>query len=175
VFSQPTELNHINQLAICAGVNARSVPFLNVERLPKDNGEQFFSGYLSWTRKTKPRFDEHDNCLCQICGGIQNKINNLPQHIPTALKLANDTNTAVNLASIAPQQQAANAQLTPNNNNIVRAPSQQQQPPPLRQQQQQHHPMIITPQTFWPAPTFNPLMNPWMPTFMPFPTAPQRP
>jgi len=110
--------------------------------------------------------------LCVKFAVIQNKMNNLPQHIPTAPKLANDTNTATNLASVAPQQPAANAQLTPNNNNVVRAPSQ---PPPPPQQQQQHHPMIIPPQTFWPTPTFNTLINPWMPAFMPFPTAPQRP
>jgi hypothetical protein len=60
-----TELNYINQLAEKVGVS--SVPFPEAEALPPDNGERFFSEYLSWLNKHKPKTDADDLCLCMVC------------------------------------------------------------------------------------------------------------
>ena len=61
-----SELWHINMLA--AAVNC-SYPFPNAEILPPDNGERFFSEYLTDTIPTLKnyRHGEMDECLCHGC------------------------------------------------------------------------------------------------------------
>ena len=63
-----SELTYINTLAAAVRLVA---PFPNAEKLPADNGERFFSEYLSWIKAVKPTNDEHDMCLCFACGGVQ--------------------------------------------------------------------------------------------------------
>ena len=53
-FFNHTELHHVNMIAIEAGLRGRDLPFKNVEALPPDNGERFFSEYLSWIHKQNP-------------------------------------------------------------------------------------------------------------------------
>ena len=65
-FSNHTELAYINSLATEAG-HSNAVPFPNAEPLLEDNGERFFSEYLTWLKETKPKQDENDMCLCLVC------------------------------------------------------------------------------------------------------------
>ena len=60
-----SQLAHINSLAKDAGVNA--IPFPDAEPLCADTGERFFSEYITWMNKEKPRQDENDFCLCKEC------------------------------------------------------------------------------------------------------------
>jgi len=46
-FFNHTELAHINKIATDAGMPIDDVPFKNVEPLPPDNGERFFSEYIT--------------------------------------------------------------------------------------------------------------------------------
>jgi len=66
-FFNHSELSHINQMAIDAGMSPNNLPFDAVETLPVDNGERFFSEYLSWHRSTKPKNDLQGQCLCNMC------------------------------------------------------------------------------------------------------------
>jgi len=77
-FYNHTELHHINRMAIQAGQTATNLPFQNVEMLPPDNGERFFSECLSWMRDAKPRYNlVNCRCLCSICGqGLSHQHNN---------------------------------------------------------------------------------------------------
>jgi len=67
-FFNHSELNHINQIALAAGVSQRDLPFKKVESLPADNGERFFFEYLVWMKDTNPSNDMHGRCLCKLCG-----------------------------------------------------------------------------------------------------------
>ena len=64
-FFNHSELAYINNIAIQAG--ATKIPFANVEPLPQDNGERFFSEYLTWMKQTKPKNDILCRCLCNQC------------------------------------------------------------------------------------------------------------
>jgi len=75
-----TELQHVNKLANAAGVT--QVPFHNTETLQPDNGERFFSEYLSWMKDTKSKTDSNDMCLCNSCQPVSNK--EIIQQIRTA-------------------------------------------------------------------------------------------
>jgi len=59
-FCNHTELSYVNRLAEQAGIPHNKLPFKNVETLPPDNGERFFSEHLSWMKETKPRNDPQD-------------------------------------------------------------------------------------------------------------------
>jgi hypothetical protein len=64
-----TELTFINRLARdAAGTNHK--PFENVEWLPPDSGERFFSEYLSSVNPSKQIYDNTDRCLCKGCQPI---------------------------------------------------------------------------------------------------------
>jgi len=67
-FFNHSELAHINKIAIKAGATKNFLPFTELEHLPADNGERFFSEYLSWMKETKPRYDILCRCLCKCCG-----------------------------------------------------------------------------------------------------------
>ena len=67
-FYNHSELHWINKMATTAGIDALLLPFQNLETLPEDNGERFFSCYLSWLRQVKPRRDDNEMCLCVKCG-----------------------------------------------------------------------------------------------------------
>ena len=61
-----SELQYINNLAVQAG--AEKLPFQNLDPLPEDSGERFFSEYLAWMKETNPGNDlETDCCICPLC------------------------------------------------------------------------------------------------------------
>lgn len=59
-----SELCHINGVA--ADVNCQ-VPFPEAETLPPDNGERFFSEYLTLVKPLFQKYNEFDECLCETC------------------------------------------------------------------------------------------------------------
>mgnify|MGYP007080245424 CR=1 FL=1 len=78
-FFNHSELAYTNQLAIDAGASNTSLPFKNVEILPPDNGERFFSEYLMWKNTNKPRNDGQSRCLCNLCGVVNKTMTPQPQ------------------------------------------------------------------------------------------------
>ena len=188
-FFNHTELGHINELALDAGASQDRVPFPMVKPLAADSGERFFSECLSWMRKTKPTYDENDQCACECCRKY--RLNQIRKSKPatqtetttmlTDAHIAggtvdttghnNDTGTGggnhAKLASAAPPttEHRANQQLSQYQNVVrVHAVHQQQLTAP-------------TPQAFWstltPPPQFAPAV-PWMyPGFVPFATTVQ--
>jgi len=186
-FFNHTELQHINQMALAVGLSQSDLPFQNVEPLPKDNGERFFSEYLTWMRRTKPTFDAQDRCLCSSCYKQETTITTInstmcppaPAMAPatpatttprreatnasTDAQLANRSTNGFSLSADPPHR--ANCQLSQQNNvnNVVRANSNKDlllvQPPTATQQ-------------FWPgfAPAFHLPMQ-WMYPTIPLATA----
>ena len=66
-FWDHTEINHINILALFLWLEA---PFNDVEMLPKDNGERFFSAYLQERNEIVASIREHplnSQCQCLRC------------------------------------------------------------------------------------------------------------
>ena len=63
-FTNHTQLLYINELAAEAGTT--HVPFLSVELLSEDTGEQFFSQYLK--DQTQRDNNKEDRCKCRLCG-----------------------------------------------------------------------------------------------------------
>jgi len=68
-----SELEHINSIASATGTSPLNLPFKNVEKLPADNGERFFSECIAWMNETKPRCDSQNRCLCEVCHAVQTK------------------------------------------------------------------------------------------------------
>jgi len=67
-----SELSHVNKLAQQAGiVGMAGLPFPEAEPLMMDNGERFFSEYLSWLKEKKPAISPDDLCLCCSCTGTE--------------------------------------------------------------------------------------------------------
>jgi hypothetical protein len=66
-YSNHLELDHINRMARACGISSGALPFQHVEDLPPDNGERFFSEYLTWMQETKAKYSSADLCLCAIC------------------------------------------------------------------------------------------------------------
>ena len=65
-FWNHSELSYVNQLA--ADVHPLvAIPFPNAEPLPDDNGERFFSEYLTITKPRSLKYNEHDICICEQC------------------------------------------------------------------------------------------------------------
>jgi len=86
-YCNHSELAFVNDLAVKAGV---VIPFAEVEPLIKDNGERFFSEYLSWLRKEKPKQDVDGLCLCSTCtptGTIPSMINDRVDVQPTPIHI----------------------------------------------------------------------------------------
>ena len=73
-YPNHSELHYINTLAREAGVD--QMPFADVEPLPADNGERFFSEYIVDINPSKQQYDSLDRCLCNLCRGI------MPTKIP---------------------------------------------------------------------------------------------
>jgi len=92
-FFNHSELAHVNTVAAAAGLSPQQLPFQNVEALPPDNGERFFSEYITWLNETKTKYDSESRCLCQVCDTVplpgeqsqpqQNKIVNEKTSTPT--------------------------------------------------------------------------------------------
>jgi hypothetical protein len=59
-----SELWYINNLAASVGI---ALPFSNAERLPKDNGERFFSEYITSVRPASQKYNNLDFCMCSFC------------------------------------------------------------------------------------------------------------
>jgi len=66
-FFNHSELACINAIATAAGASPHNVPFTHVEPLIPDNGERFFSEYITWMNETKPRCDLQSRCVCKAC------------------------------------------------------------------------------------------------------------
>jgi hypothetical protein len=58
-----SELHYINILAAAVGI---APLFLDVESLPTDNGERFFSQYIAVQKQNIPQYKD-DFCLCKLC------------------------------------------------------------------------------------------------------------
>lgn len=54
-FFNHSELAYINSFAAQAGMSPQDLLFQHVEKLPPDNGERFFSEYITWMNETKPQ------------------------------------------------------------------------------------------------------------------------
>jgi len=184
-FFNHTELRYINQLALDVGVT--DVPFKNLETLPADNGERFFSEYLSGMRKTKPTYDDNDQCRCEECRKYQGNLNGSKKNVTnttttqtkesmltnpiaetgcTTGHATGDTNGTTELLTAAPvaTEHRANQQL-PQCQNVVSVRANDhvhQQTQPVTAPQMMHW------QMYQPMP-------PWTQPTMPFPTAFQMP
>ena len=89
-YQNHTELKYINDLAKKAG--AENLPFEDVEVLPEDNGELFFSEYLEKKDVVKNHPNqETDHCPCAKCNGTQKSP---PQQEPQAPALQEPTPAA---------------------------------------------------------------------------------
>ena len=70
-FFNHSELAHVNAVASLAGLSPQTLPFKQVEPLPADNGERFFSEYITWMNETKPQYDNvQSRCLCKSCNAM---------------------------------------------------------------------------------------------------------
>jgi len=140
-FFNHSELACTNQLALDAGSSI--LPFHNVEILPPDNGERFFSEHLIWKNATNPRNDEQSRCLCDLCGQVNGQPRPQQQAVPLALADTNGQDATTKcappeqaLAKIQELHQAVNGQPT---EQVDKAPDCQQLRIVPRQQQNTHH------------------------------------
>jgi hypothetical protein len=74
-YTNHSELNHINGLARACGITSTALPFQHLEMLPADNGERFFSEYLTWVQQTVPKYNTSDLCLCASCDSTTSTAN----------------------------------------------------------------------------------------------------
>ena len=81
-FFNHSELAHVNAIAADAGISPQNVPFENVEPLPADNGERYFSEYITWLNKSKQQYDQQSRCLCKICCTVTVRIDQRQQEQP---------------------------------------------------------------------------------------------
>jgi len=109
-----SELDYVNKLARSAGITQE--PFPNLETLQPDNGEKFFSRYLSWLQETRPSISNTDMCLCSMCSvptpQIQTQTNVITQTNAVEKTVANEpTNVtdATTTTQPTPQTPAATA------------------------------------------------------------------
>ena len=69
-FYNHSELAHINELAVMAGVDG--LPFLDLEKLaPDNNDEYFFSEYSQNLKRLDQAVDNNDICICRECAPRQ--------------------------------------------------------------------------------------------------------
>lgn len=64
-FFNHSELAYVNGLTMLAGV--RQIPFPNAETLQRDNGERFFSHYMTIIKPTSLPYSVTDMCICLVC------------------------------------------------------------------------------------------------------------
>ena len=96
-FFNHSELRWVNDLAVDAGCPPL---FEDVERLGEDNGERFFSEYLSWRLNEKPRNDDQHRCLCKGCG-VGNNNNPPPQQMNDAASPSRSPISVLGASSIS--------------------------------------------------------------------------
>jgi len=139
-FFNHSELNHVSQMAMDAGISQEHLPFNVVEILPPDNGERFFSECLIWCDTTKPKNDLQGQCLCQLCATPTTEMASSVTEPPPQLK-NNNTNT---MATAEPNSEAQSAAQTQE----VHQPTQPTNAQPQMQvaRQQVHHRMQPAPQ-----------------------------
>jgi hypothetical protein len=137
-----TELWYINQMAADIGC---SLPFPKAEKLPDDNGERFFSKYMTIVRPGAQKYNDDDECLCKECADLPAMTDVFPRqnaiaHSTTAILTPTVTCVAVN------QQQ----------NNFRTPPAPLPPPPPTIHQYQQQQMWIpiqpMLPMYFVPPP-----------------------
>jgi len=122
------ELGYINAMAIEVDCLP---PFPKAERLPKDNGERFFSEYIKQVNPSKERYNG-DHCWCSTCRNIIGDKKQQPaQDTHLEQPIARVPTVAVPAAVRQPEQiqrvQPVVNTTTPVNNSIVAAPTQQTQ------------------------------------------------
>ena len=59
-----SELSYVNRMAITVGCTP---PFPSAEPLPPDNGEKFFSQYMTTLKQIGRKRGEEGKCLCELC------------------------------------------------------------------------------------------------------------
>jgi len=116
-FFNHSELDYINRIAIQAGMTHHDIPFKNVEPLPPDNGERFFSECLVWMKDAKPRYDVNCRCLCDVCGVVakappQMDSTNASLHPPTT----RNCDKGGEAAAVSPTAATAENVVRPNHN-----------------------------------------------------------
>jgi len=176
------ELEYVNNLARQAG--SSSVPFSNVETLPDDNGERFFSECIIQINPLKQQCDSLDRCIChRCCSTVPTKTatqqNNKPSHDINTTTDCTNTNTTAPTGTRAEQnseecskiihttQQTHRQTSTPATStpaSIAQRPMLLPKPPPPPQQQQ-HNPSLGGAAFFAPAvPMVMPFIfpYPWM-------------
>ena len=133
-----SELSYVNDLATMAGVLV--LPFKDVERLPADNGERFFSEYLLWMKQQKPQHDINDLCLCPTC-----KVPPDSADEETETNPRDDNNVARVSQSNVPAQMPVEVNDEPTTRDII----PRAQLPQLPMQQQPFHAAPFIPTALW--------------------------
>jgi len=105
-FFNHSELWHINKMAAAVGCG---YPFPMAEALPEDNGERFFSEYMTVTMPSLKgiSYGKFGECLCVLCS--QKNISIVPPATTTAAMILDDPHQ---------QQQNKEQQQSTNNNNV---------------------------------------------------------
>ena len=143
LFYNHTHLWFINDLAEQAGFKDW-IPFQNVESLPEDNGERFFSEYLDVLEKNKqyPAHPQNDRCQCPVCAE-----NPIPlQHDPL-IPEHSGTN------SIATSSRACATTAPPRIDSVGKAVMPFVEKHLNKRQEQQHCSPLLPPQTIMPQQT----------------------
>jgi len=190
-FFNHSELAYINSLATKTGTSPQNLPFQHVEKLAPDNGERFFSEYITWMNETKPQYDLQSRCICKVCSNtLTSRIEQQPQQQTTnegeqtLMPRSNPTpeesiinkptaasSPKINSANTTVHQ--ANASVQPKEQVLVRIQQHQQQ----QQKCQQHqHQVPIQPHPCVPIPPYpTPMMGTGYYTPMPTFFSPHQP
>lgn len=146
-----SELQCVNGLGTKAGLDNELLPFQHVETLVEDTGERFFSEYLSWLSKEKPRWDSNDLCLCSICSP---RLQSTTAVVPTATTRTEDR--------IAAEVTDATVVETREVSNVAAAATLPTQPVQMQTQQSARKcPFLLRPLIAWtpfhlmPPPNYN--------------------
>ena len=101
-----SELWYVNNLASAVGC---CVPFPFAEVLPEDNGERFFSEYISIVMPSLKgvKSGDHGECLCALCRKSSTKNVIFTTAITTPTKATSTRNTTTNLKTPPPTATAA--------------------------------------------------------------------
>ena len=102
-FFNHSEIVHVNRVAAAAGMPTHKLPFQNIETLPPDNGERFFSEYVVWLNNTKTQYYPQSRCLCGVCYPLPMTTGRPQQHQkqtqPTHVATTTATTTTTTMAT----------------------------------------------------------------------------
>lgn len=94
-YFNDSELSYCNTLARNVGIKEANVPFHHVEPLPEDNGERFFSRFMTVVDPTKLPCSGNDICIRNICKAIANKASTQSLDAPARKEQATTITTAI--------------------------------------------------------------------------------